>query len=392
MDLCVAHFRRVWFLPTETFLHTALRSLQHTRALLIGYQRGNEEAFSIDWPVVSLYPEGSWSERALRLRYRLWGTRGHTHYAHPKTYAALREHGARVLHGHFGYTGVHLLPVRARTELPLVTTFYGEDVSRQAADPAWRARFEELFREGDCFLAEGPFMRARLLELGCPARKAHVQRIGIDLPRYRFRKRQPPAAGEPVRILYCASFREKKGLTFALEAVARVREEVPAIEFRVAGDGLLRPEIEARVRELGLEDCTRLLGFVGHARFLAELDEAHLFVQPSVTAEDGDSEGGAPTTLLEAQACGVPVLATHHADIPNVVVEGESALLSAERDVDGLAANLLTLAKDPERWAGMGVAGRSHVECFHDAALEVRRLESLYCELAGAPPPGEILP
>lgn len=383
--LTVAHFRRVWFLPTETFLHATLANLRATRARLVGYTRERERDFPVPWEVTSLYPPGSWSERALRLRVRLLGPRGHPHFDHPRTYAALEDSGAQVLHAHFGYTGVHLLPVARRTGLPLVTTFYGEDASRQADEPEWRERYRELFERGDCFLVEGPFMRGRLAEIGCPLRKSVVQRIGIHPERYPFRARAPRPRGEPVRLLFCASFREKKGLGYALEAVARVREEFPRLVFRIGGDGPLGPDVRATVRDLGLEDAVELLGFLPHARFVEELDAADLFIQPSVTARDGDSEGGAPTTLLEAQACGVPVLSTRHADIPAVVAEGESALLASERDVDGLAAHLLTLLKEPERWAAMGGAGRVHVERFHDVRSETDRLESLYAELAGAP-------
>jgi colanic acid/amylovoran biosynthesis glycosyltransferase len=114
-----------------------------------------------------------------------------------------------------------------------------------------------------------------------------------------------------------------------------------------------------------------------------ELEAADLFAQPSLTASDGDSEGGAPTTLLEAQACGVPILATSHADIPHVVVEGESALLAPERDAEALAAGLERLLAEPERWPAMGRAGRAHVLTHHDAGAQAERLEALYLELAG---------
>ncbi len=385
--LTVAHFRRVWFKPTETFLHGTLTHLRATRAHLVGYARERERQFPVPWEVTSLYPPGSWSERALRLRLRLTGPRGHPHFDHPRTYAAIAGSGARVLHAHFGYTGVHLLPVARRTGLPLVTTFYGEDASRQAELPEWRSRYAELFERGDCFLVEGPFLRGRLAELGCPLRKSVVQRIGILPETYPFLPRAPRSRREPVRLFFCASFREKKGLGYALEAVARAREEFPRLRFRVGGDGPLRSDVEATVRDLGLGDAVELLGFLSHARFVEELVAADLFLQPSVTAHDGDSEGGAPTTLIEAQACGLPILATRHADIPSVVVDGESALLAAERDVDGLAAHLLTLLKEPERWAAMGAAGRAHVERFHDVGTETAQLEALYAELAGVAPP-----
>jgi colanic acid/amylovoran biosynthesis glycosyltransferase len=192
-----------------------------------------------------------------------------------------------------------------------------------------------------------------------------------------------PARGEPVRVLFCASFLEKKGLPYALRAVARVREEHPTVELALAGDGPGRDAADVEIDRLGLSNAVRRLGFVSHARMIEEMNAADLFIQPSVTAADGNDEGGAPTTILEAQACGLPVLATHHADIPNVVSPGESALLAPERDEERLAANLATLVKEPERWAAMGRAGRERILRGHDVADRVSRLEHLYAELVG---------
>ena len=78
-----------------------------------------------------------------------------------------------------------------------------------------------------------------------------------------------------------------------------------------------------------------------------------MFLSPSVTAQDGDSEGGAPVSIIEAQATGMPIVSTVHADIPEAVVPGESALLSAERDVDGLAENLAQVVAEPGKWEAM---------------------------------------
>lgn len=380
---CVAHFRRSWFAPSETFLHNTIRACRSTRPLLVGYTRVNADAFPVDGPVLALYPPGSWAERELALRVRLLGPRGHPRFARRRTFAALRRHDARVLHAHFGHTGWQVLSVRRRTGLPLVTTFYGHDVSRQARNATWGARFRELFAEGDLFLVEGPHMRERLAEIGCPPEKSAIQRIAVRTALYPFRARKPVGRGEPVRVFFCARFREKKGLPDALEAFARARATHPRLVLRIAGDGPQRAELEALAARLGLSGHAHFLGPLAHPRMIEEMDAADVFLQPSLTAADGDSEGGAPTTLLEAQACGLPVVATRHADIPYVAPEGEGALLADERDVEGLAAHLATLADEPERWAALGAAGRAHVERFHDADREVARLEARYRVLAG---------
>jgi colanic acid/amylovoran biosynthesis glycosyltransferase len=157
--------------------------------------------------------------------------------------------------------------------------------------------------------------------------------------------------------------------------------------FHIGGDGEMRDAVEADLDRLRMQPWTRLLGFLSHSEMLDEMNRADLFIQPSVTAADGDSEGGAPTTILEAQACGLPVLATEHADIPNVVVPERSALLAPERDVDALLAHLRSLLKEQDRWASMGNAGREHVCRFHDVSVEQRALEAHYHSLAGQIPP-----
>jgi glycosyltransferase involved in cell wall biosynthesis len=383
-EITVAHFRRWIFGLTETFLYNVIRASERSLPICFAIQRENTEAFPLDTPVLELY---SWNSGAVRLRRisgRFLRIRRHRAplFDHPRTYRGLRKYRVSLLHAHFGYTGVELLPVQRRTRLPLVTTFYGHDISIFPKTEEWREKYDNLFRRGDLFLAEGPFMRDRLHDLGCPPEKTAVVPIGIRLDRYRFRPRSGDRSGRPAKLFFCGRFREKKGLIHALAAVRRVRDGQHDFEFHVVGDGELRPLIEAYISENKMASYTILHGSQNHARVIEELDSADILIAPSVVGSDGDSEGGAPTILLEAQACGVPIVASTHADIPNVVAPGESALLSQEGDHQGLANHLEELLREPERWPAMGEAGRRFVERNHDVRLVVQQLESLYLELA----------
>ena len=224
-------------------------------------------------------------------------------------------------------------------------------------------------------------MRDRLISLGCAKEKIRLQRIALPLGDIPFRPPRDPGAG-PVRILFSARFVEKKGLLDAIQAVDRLVQERRHIEFRIAGDGPQAPQVRELLRTCRLEGQVRLLGFLDHASHLREMAEADLFLQPSVTAADGDSEGGAPTTLIEAQAVGLPIVSTNHADIPYVVVPGKSALLVPERDPEALAHALRELIDHPRRWGEMASAGRAHVESRHDVRREVLQLEAIYDEVA----------
>ncbi|MBM3263351.1 MAG: glycosyltransferase [candidate division Zixibacteria bacterium] len=135
------------------------------------------------------------------------------------------------------------------------------------------------------------------------------------------------------------------------------------------------------IAEYDLAPFVRQLGYQPHQVFRDQLAEAHLLVQPSVTASNGDTEGGAPTVVLEAQACGVPVLSTYHADIPEVTIDGETSRLVPERDVDALADAWLELLRHPESWPQMGRAGRALMEGQHGIDRLAGQLEERYDRL-----------
>ncbi|MCL6432121.1 MAG: glycosyltransferase, partial [Anaerolineae bacterium] len=145
------------------------------------------------------------------------------------------------------------------------------------------------------------------------------------------------------------------------------------------GDGPERRAIEALLRELGLADA-RVLGWQPRDVVLAEMLRAHIYMQPSVTAADGDVEG-IPLALVEAQATGLPVIATWHSGIPEVVSDGRSGYLVSERNAHGLAERLWQLAEHPERWRSFGRAGREVAERDFSLPRQSAILESYYDEL-----------
>jgi colanic acid/amylovoran biosynthesis glycosyltransferase len=98
-------------------------------------------------------------------------------------------------------------------------------------------------------------------------------------------------------------------------------------------------------------------------------------------AKDGDSEGGAPVCLIEAQAMGLPIVATTHCDIPEITRPEVSAFLAPERDAAAFAARLDQLLEHPEQWAEMGRAGRLHVETEFNIRTQVSRMNEVYREV-----------
>jgi colanic acid/amylovoran biosynthesis glycosyltransferase len=185
---------------------------------------------------------------------------------------------------------------------------------------------------------------------------------------------------EPMRILTVGRLVEKKGVEYAIRAVAQARERGLEVHYDIVGDGPLRQALSSLIDELGVRQHVVLHG-ARDSRFIREaMSEAHLFMLTSVTAANGDQEG-TPNSLIEAQATGLPVVSTRHSGIPEAVLDGKSGVLVAERDVAALTAVLLRLAAQPDVCREMGRKGRRHVEAQFDIRKLNRDMVGLYEEV-----------
>jgi colanic acid/amylovoran biosynthesis glycosyltransferase len=112
----------------------------------------------------------------------------------------------------------------------------------------------------------------------------------------------------------------------------------------------------------------------------------HIYLAPSCTAEDGDSEGGAPVTLMEMAAAGLLVVSSRHADIPEVITDGVCGLLADEGDVDGLIEHLIWLTEHREAWFKLRFAARKRIETEFESRGRGRELAEIYRNVAMAHP------
>jgi len=377
----VAHCCTPYIFATGSWLYSQLVHLERHKPIVLTDRTGNLDIFP--FREVYAYNEINRLRQALFYLRRTGADGGRG----PFFESVLRRRRARLIHSHFGYVGWQMLESKSRLGLPMVTSFYGADGSRLPRDQVWRSRYAQLFAHGERFLAEGEAMRSTLAELGCPPERIEVQHLGVavdELP-YMVRRRDPSG---PIRVLVAATFREKKGVPDALRAVGRLPKHHRDLRVTLIGDSMGMPGDEEEKRTIldlvgQLEGVVRWVGFQPYPAFRRALLEHDVFLSPSCIGRDGDSEGGAPVTLIEAQATGMPVVSTHHCDIPEVVVDGSTGYLSPERDVEALAANLDRLITAPAQvWEAMGFAARAHVEKHYNVRTQVDRLEGLYERLA----------
>lgn len=205
----------------------------------------------------------------------------------------------------------------------------------------------------DLFICASEAIRTILLADGVPPARAVTVHEGIDLTRV---AAAPIAAlheelwlphGSPI-VGNVAALVPHKGQRHLVEAAALVVRQVPDARFVIAGEGELRESLEQQIRHHGLEKHVMLAGFRPDVLSLHKAFD--IFVMSSVME-------GLGTSLLDAMACGKPVVATTAGGMPEVVVDGETGILVPPRDDRALAGAIVRLLEDEALRRRMGAAG-----------------------------------
>lgn len=351
---------------SETFIYDQLQRQERFRALVCGYRRDPAAARFPYAPVVTLGPV----ERA---RYLLLGQS-------PTFLSALRAHGARLIHAHFGTNGAYAAPFARALGVPLAVTFHGHDVGGLLPASRLAPRYLRYRRAAGAMLRQAAVLLCASTELAdtlvrerlAPTSKIRVHRLGVDTSRLAFVERPARA---PTALLV-GRFVEKKGFEYGLRAIAEARREVPDLAAVLVGDGPLGPALRALARDLGLEGAVTFRGVLDAEGVHQAMREADLLLAPSVVAAGGDRESGV-IVIKEAAATGLPALGTLHGGIPEIIDDGETGFLVPERDVRALSERLVLLARDPALRAAMGRAARARIERDYDTRRQNALLEEI---------------
>jgi glycosyltransferase involved in cell wall biosynthesis len=182
---------------------------------------------------------------------------------------------------------------------------------------------------------------------------------GVDLQAYR--PASVPVVSPPV-ILAVGQCRARKGFADLIDACAALRDGDGAVDFRcrIIGEGPDRDALVAKVREAGLERSVQFPGALPPDDIVREYHSARVFALPCVQATDGDVDG-IPNVLIEAMACGLPVVSTDLPAIRELITPGRDGLLVPPGDVDALAGALRTLLDDPALASALANAARDTV-------------------------------
>ena len=257
-------------------------------------------------------------------------------------------HKPSIVHCHFGTTGLNFMKLQKRykTNFKYVTSFYGYDISELIRrDINYSDNLKKLWIHCNGFFAEGPILAEKIIEGGAKKDKVLINPIVIDSTKYPTKSGKSEEKTE--KILIVGRFVEKKGFHLFLISFGQLIKdgliEKNKFKINIIGYGPFENDYKKIINEYDYKSIVDFKGALPLDDCIKSMRLSDFLIHPSLTAENGDSEGGAPTILIEAQMLKLPILTSNHADIPNIM--GYDDFIANEGDIEDIKSNFMKLIK-----------------------------------------------
>jgi glycosyltransferase involved in cell wall biosynthesis len=363
---------------TETFIRSHITNLDAQVFYLYGWELDFKT--ELDIPLRELYkPAVGLSDRLLSLLphalyFRIMHSRRKyfTREALIKRY--IQEHQIDLILAEYGTSGSFIAPICVALNIPFLVHFHGIDASSYDYLRRFEGGYKFMFRHAKKIIAVSQAMAKALEQAGCPPENITVNTYG---PHAEYTSVQADYDSDV--LISVGRHTYKKAPYLTILAFQKVLRKYPKLKLKMIGTGELFDVSFNMVKSLGLENQILLLGGLARSEIIPHLSTAFLFVQHSLVAYNGDSEG-TPVGIIEAMAAGLPIVSTRHAGIPDVVVEGETGLLVDENDVDGMADSMIQIIEDRESARRMGQNGKKRILENYSMEKHISKLNQLIYE------------
>lgn len=267
----------------------------------------------------------------------------------------LRKEKIDIVLAEYGITGVSILDICKKNNIPLVVHFHGYDAYQKDVLLKYKAAYNEMFRYAKAIIAVSRDMEKQLLSIGADSSKLHYNVYGVDVEKFT----SCDVLNSPKQLLAAGRFVEKKAPYLTIIAFKKVVDVIPSAKLLFVGGGSLLNTCKQIVISLKLSENVIFYGEIPHAQINDLMQVSRAFIQHSIVPPSGDSEG-TPVAILEAQTCGLPVISTKHAGIPDVVLHGQTGYLVNEGDVDSMAEYIIKVLQDPLHASDLGKMAREN--------------------------------
>ena len=255
----------------------------------------------------------------------------------------------------YGPGGCAMIRVCKKTRIPLFVHFHGFDASDKNTLKEYSESYKLLFKEAKGIIAVSKKMLSKLIELGCPHNKIYLIPYG---PNDLFLKINPTFKNET--FFSIGRFVDKKAPCLTILAFIEVLKSHSNAKLIIGGEGILLNVCKNIVKAYGIEESVNFPGILRPEETAKYMQNSIAYVQHSVVAESGDSEG-TPVAILEASASGLPVIATRHAGIPDIIITNETGFLVEEYDINTMASAMIQLIEDKKLAKRIGLAGKDRI-------------------------------
>jgi glycosyltransferase involved in cell wall biosynthesis len=287
-----------------------------------------------------------------------------------------RQDEIQHIHAHFGTNPAAIVMFASRfCGIPYSFTAHGSEEFEKAA----LLSLDEKLKYAAFAVCVSSFGRGQLMRWTPPDQwpKIAVIHCGLDTSFFDRSISPPPAIP---RLVCVGRLDEHKAQIVLVGAIRRLHESGVKCEIVFAGDGPMRPEVEAAIRNAGLQHAITITGWISGDQVKAHIEGARALVLPSFSEN-------MPVVIMEALALGRPVVSTFVAGIPELVQDGKTGWLVPTADETALTEALREVLDAPvERLAGMGAAGRIHVAEQHDSLIEGAKIKTLFEDHVGRSP------
>ena len=283
----------------------------------------------------------------------------------------LQEHHIDVVLAEYGTAGSFIAPVCKSLDIPLLVHFHGFDASRTDILNSFEKGYELMFSYAKKIIVVSNAMKKALVGQGCPETKLLINTYG---PHPYYLNIKPNL--ESNFIISVGRHTYKKAPYLTILAFQKVLKKHPHLKLKMIGDGELFDVSKNLVKSLGLENNIILLGGLERKEIVKHLEKAFLFLQHSIVASNGDSEG-TPVGIIEAMAAGLPVVSTRHAGIPDVVIENKAGLLVDENNIEEMATYMLKLVENRDLAEIMGQKGKIRIKNYFSLDKHLETINNL---------------
>ena len=268
----------------------------------------------------------------------------------------LKKHKIQCVLAEYGITGGVVYKITRQLNIPLIVYFLGYDISVKKVLETNKHAYQKMFAYASFLLGVSKPILERLKELGAEKEKLIYNPCAPDDMFFKVEHN----TNQQKIFFALGRFVDKKAPYYTIIAFNKVLKKYPEAKLVLAGAGPLLDVCINLVRYLGIQENVAFPGVITPEKERVYMSKAVAFVQHSITARNGDSEG-TPVAVLEASAAGLPVISTLHAGIPDVIIHKKTGLLCPEHDYEQMAQNMIWILENPDAAKKMGLEGRDNV-------------------------------